>query len=95
MHWVDGNHLDIEIGDKSTVTLSFHDVNGVRIAYHVPRRLMRVTEGLERQTEALHRAGKLTEQDYETNKKVNQAFLRWQNDFIQWASENAIIDEAR
>ena len=40
MHWIDGNQLSIDIGSKSTVTLSLHDANGVRITYHVPKKLM-------------------------------------------------------
>jgi hypothetical protein len=94
MHWVDGNQLSIEIGSKSTITLSLHDALGVRITYRVPKRLMTPTmKELERQTEALYQAGQLKENDYETQRKGNQWLQQWEENFIHWVSENALVDE--
>ena len=94
MHWVDGQQLSIEIGSKSTITLSLHDALGVRIIYRVPKRMMIPTmKELERQTEALYQAGKLKENDYETLRKGNQWLQQLDDNFIRWASENAIVDE--
>jgi hypothetical protein len=95
MHWVDGDQLSIDIGSKSTITLSLHDALGVRITYRVPKKLLNPTKDLERRTEALHQAGKLKESEYKIQRKWNHWFRQWEDNFIRWASENAIIDESR
>jgi hypothetical protein len=94
IHWVDNSQLSLEIGTKLTITLGLHDADGVRITYHVPEKLMSPleAENSERQAEYRHQAGDLKEGDYETLKEMNQSFRRWEEGFIRWASENAIID---
>jgi hypothetical protein len=92
MHWVDGDQLSIDIGSKSTITLSLHDALGVRITYRVPKRLIIPTKHLERQTEALHQFGKLKERDYELQTKWTHWFRQWEDNFIRWASENATVE---
>ena len=97
MHWDDSEQLKIELNTPSTIIVSLHETDGVHIAYHVPRRLMTL-EGLEyseRQAEELYKAGKISKSDYEIERDGYQSFRRFKEDFISWASENAIIDEYR
>jgi hypothetical protein len=97
MQWADDGQLRIEIHFAETIALSLHDADGVQITYHVPKLLMspRFSEGLERQTEEAHAAGRLREADYAARKKMNQGWRQWEEEFIHWASENAIVDEVK
>lgn len=60
MHWDDNDNLSIEVGGVSTIALSLHEADGVRVTYHVPKRSMslKISDDEERQTEELHQAGK-------------------------------------
>ena len=97
IRWNAGNELAIEVGAVSTIRRSLHEADGVRITYHVPRKLLdlKAAEDSERQTEELHQTGRLTDRDYETGKEIDRWLRRWREDFIRWASENAIIDEPK
>jgi hypothetical protein len=97
MHWVDSNELAVEIGSVSTIIRSLHEADGIHITYHVARKLldMKAAEESERQTEELHRTGRSTDGDYEAEKKVDRWLRQWREDFVRWASENAIIDEPK
>jgi hypothetical protein len=89
-HWLDDQNLDIEIGSKSTVTLSAHDFDSVRITYFVPQSLM-TTSFSDTQIDERHLAGHLNDTDYQTLKSGNKYWREWEMRFIRWASENATI----
>ncbi len=95
IRWSDDGQLVIVLSGFATILRSLHDVDGVHIAYHVKKKALdyNVAEDSERRTEELHRAGKLADSDYETEKKINQWLRQWREEFIRWAAENAIIDE--
>lgn len=94
MRWED-DHLRIDIESMETPDLSLHKGYGVHIAYHVPARLMSLfwENAQEQQEEEMHRTGKLSDADYETVKRLNRGSRLWREIFMQWASENAIIDD--
>jgi hypothetical protein len=97
MHWVDSNELSLQVGSKLPISLSLHEANGIRITYHVPEKLMAPTgtAWLERQAEQLRRIGKLNDDEYEKLKASNQPFQQLEEDFIRWASENAVIEKEK
>lgn len=97
MRWEDNDHLRIDITSNSTIELSLHQGNGVHVAYHVPRRLISLQsqDALEQQEEEMHRTGKTSDAAYAFGKKINRDLRLWDEQFIQWASENAVIDDDR
>lgn len=97
MQWEDNDHLRIDIGSPETPRLSLHQGNGVHIAYHVPQRLMGLqSEDAQAQLhDEMHRTGKMSDADYAAAKIDNREFRLDDEMFIQWASENAIIDEGK
>lgn len=94
MRWEDSDHLRIDIDSTEAIGLSLHKANDVRIAYHVPARLMSFywQDVQDRQQEEMHRTGKMSDADYDTAKRVSRYSRSWHGTFIEWASENAVID---
>lgn len=95
MRWEDSDHLRIDLDSTEAIGLSLHQADGVHIAYHVPARLMSLhrEDAQGRQEDEMHRTGKMSAADYRTAQKVRRDSRTWHETFIQWASENAIIDD--
>jgi hypothetical protein len=89
------DQLNVEIDTAMTIALSLHDADGVRIRYHVPKRLMMplMSESFERRTEQFRANGMLKDGDDAELTKMDQGWRRWEEDFIHWVSGNAVVDE--
>ena len=98
MRWDDDTHLSIGIEALSSIALSSHEAQGVRVTYRVPRRLVtgapQWADDSERRTEEAHRSGKMTDADYKTSKEIERSFRAWRESFTRWAEENAVVDES-
>ncbi len=96
IRWDDSEHLRIDIRAMVPIGLSLHQESGIRIAYHVPRRVMSLQwlDDQDRHADEMHRTRQISDADYEFLKQENRRIrLSWPERFIQWAHENAIIDD--
>jgi hypothetical protein len=94
--WASANVLVLELNDEGAVKVSKHEFANVTINYVVPKSLwdnlgkietVRLQE--DRESEELHKAGKMSSDDLRISLQINQAVAEGWTNFRQWVLENA------
>jgi hypothetical protein len=94
--WANANLLVLQVNDEGAVRVSKHEFASVTINYMIPKRLWDNLGKIEtvrlqqdRESEELHKAGKMSSDDLRVALKDNQAFTEERTNFRQWVLQNA------
>jgi hypothetical protein len=94
--WARANVLVLEVNDEGAVRVSKHEFSNVTINYAVPKWLWDNLGEIEtvhlqqdRESEELHKAGKINSDDLRIEIENNQAVAKEWTNFRQWVLENA------